>query len=105
MAVIFVLSSIPDLRSGLQPLWDAILRKFAHAAEYAVLSWLFFRALRQPGLKNEFAAVLSIGFSVLYAASDELHQAFVPGRHGAPLDMVIDTLGAGMAMILITRKR
>ena len=75
-AVIFTFSSVPDLGTGLGT-WDLVLRKIAHACEYAVLGALLMRALR--------AELPAFGVGVAYAASDELHQHFVEGRVGAPL--------------------
>jgi len=99
-ALIFALSSIPDLGTGLGG-WDLVLRKLAHAAEYAVLGALLARATARPGV----AAVLGI----LYATSDELHQSFVPGRMGAPLDVAIDAVGVIAGVLLwdrfVTRRR
>ena len=83
-AVIFAFSSVPSLGTDLGT-WDTILRKLAHVAEYAILGALLGRAVRRPG------AALALG--VLYAVSDEVHQVFVEGRHGAPLDVLIDTAG------------
>ena len=91
--VIFAFSSIPSLSSGLGG-WDVVLRKLAHLTEYAILGALLLRATRRPSLALALAA--------LYAASDEVHQHFVEGRHGAPLDVAIDTLGA-LAGILAWR--
>jgi VanZ family protein len=88
---IFVLSSIPDLGTGLGG-WDLVLRKIAHAAEFAVLGALLLRALG-----NTWLAVL---LGVLYAVSDEVHQAFVPGREGSPLDVAIDTVGVACGVLL-----
>jgi VanZ family protein len=82
--VIFALSSVPDLSSGLGG-WDVVLRKLAHVAEFALLGVLLVRATGSAG------AAIAIG--VLYAASDEIHQHFVTGRHGAPLDVAIDAVG------------
>jgi VanZ family protein len=84
-ALIFALSSVPDLGTGLGG-WDLALRKLAHAAEYAVLGALLARATGRP--RAAFA------LAVLYAISDELHQLAVPGRRGAPLDVAIDAAGA-----------
>jgi VanZ family protein len=83
-ALIFALSSIPSLGTGLG-VWDLILRKLAHMTEYAILGLLLVRATRsQPA-----AFVLAVA----YAVTDEFHQRFVAGRHGAPLDVLIDTVG------------
>ena len=96
-ALIFTLSSIPDLGTGLGT-WDLVLRKLAHATEYAILGALLLRALGRPG-----PAALA---AVAYAASDELHQHFVSGRHAAPLDIAIDAAGvlAGIAIYRRTRQ-
>ena len=82
--VIFALSSIPSLSSGLGT-WDLVLRKLAHATEYALLGFLLMRALLRE------APALALG--VAYAISDEVHQAFVRGRHASPIDVAIDTAG------------
>jgi VanZ family protein len=93
-ALIFGLSSIPSLNSGLGT-WDTVLRKLAHTAEFAVLAALLWRALR-----NEVAAlVVAVG----YAATDELHQHFVRGRHGSPVDVAIDGIGAAIGLVLVLR--
>jgi VanZ family protein len=94
--VIFALSSISNLGTDLG-LWDLVLRKLAHAAEYAVLAILLARATG--------AAPLAVVTAAAYAVTDEVHQHFVPGRHGAPLDVVIDTAGAVAGALLWTRWR
>jgi VanZ family protein len=83
-AVIFAFSSVPSLSSGLGT-WDLLLRKAAHLTEYAILGALLVRALGRPWLAILLGAV--------YAASDEIHQHFVRGRHGVWYDVVIDTVG------------
>ena len=93
--VIFALSSIPSLGTGLGT-WDLILRKGAHMTEYAVLALLLVRALGRE------APALALG--VIYAASDELHQAFVRGRHASPIDVAIDTVGL-LIGLLVWRRR
>jgi VanZ family protein len=93
--LIFGLSSVPDLGTGLGT-WDLVLRKIAHFCEYAVLGLLLARAVgREP-----FAAAAGIA----YAGSDELHQHFVPGRHAAFRDVVIDAAGV-LAGVLLARRR
>ncbi len=104
MAVIFGLSSIPDLSSGLQPLWDLILRKIAHAVEYAILGWLVFRALERSGRSRALVFVWALVLSAAYAASDELHQHFVAGRHAAVVDGLIDTLGSLVGIFVRMRR-
>lgn len=96
--VIFAFSSIPSLSTGLG-LWDLVLRKLAHGAEFAILGALLERAVvRWP---------LALALGSAYAASDELHQSFVPGRAGTPADWAIDTAGVaiGVGIVLVWRRR
>ena len=95
MAVIYVLSDQPNLSSGLG-LIDLVGRKLVHAAEYALLCWLWIRALR-PSVGDGAAIGLALLVSLGYAIGDEYHQTFVVGRSGSPLDVVIDALGAALA--------
>jgi VanZ family protein len=82
--VIFALSSIPSLGTGLGT-WDYVLRKAAHMTEYALLAALLLRAL-----ERHVPAFLA---AIAYAASDELHQHFVHGRHATPVDVGFDAVG------------
>ncbi len=95
-AVIFAFSSIPSLGTGLGT-WDTVLRKLAHLTEYAVLGALLLRALARPQL-----AILVGG---LYAVTDEVHQHFVRGRHAAWYDVVIDTVGVTIGVVVWSRSR
>jgi VanZ family protein len=95
-AVIFALSSIPDLGTGLGG-WDLALRKVAHAAEFAVLGLLLMRAAGDTRL--------ALVGGILYALSDELHQHFVPGRLGSPLDVLIDSVGVLVGVLAWRRVR
>ena len=89
-AVIFALSSIPSLSSGLGT-WDTVLRKGAHVTEYVILGALLLRAFARD------AAALLAG--VAYAATDELHQHFVSGRHASPVDIGIDAVGVVLGVL------
>ena len=95
-AVIFVFSSIPNLGTDLGT-WDLVARKIAHALEYAILGALLLRALGN--------AAVAVGFGSLYAVTDEVHQSFVEGRVGSPLDWGIDTVGVVLGVLLLARRR
>jgi VanZ family protein len=88
-AVIFAFSSVPDLGTGLGT-WDLALRKLAHGVEFAILGALLLRALR-----DELPALVA---GIAYAVTDELHQHFVAGRVGAPLDVLIDAAGVALGV-------
>lgn len=103
MALIFALSGMPsdDLDRGLVRL---ILRKAAHFTEYALLTALWWRALRTR-TTDSAALVTAIAIAVGYAITDEIHQTFVDGRTGSPVDVLIDTAGAATAAALVARRR
>lgn len=99
MAAIFFLSaqtSDPVDRAW----WDVLLRKLAHFTEYAVLTGLWWRALR--GLGARFPLTIAMAISLGYAATDEFHQTFVDGRRGTPVDVLIDAAGIAIAATAIT---
>jgi VanZ family protein len=103
MAVIFFLSAQPDLSTNLGTL-DLIGRKLVHMAEYALLCFLWWRALRTvtpPGR----AIALALSLAIAYACTDELHQSHVDGRNGTPVDVAIDSVGAAAVAFAIHRRR
>ena len=68
------------------------VRKAAHFTIYTVFGFLLSAALEVDlGGKKVFLLALCIG--ALYAASDEIHQYFVPGRACQIRDVLIDTCG------------
>ena len=93
-AVIFTLSAVPSLGTGLGG-WDTVLRKAGHMTEYAILGALLFRALGRE--LPAFAA------GVAYAVTDEMHQHFVEGRHASPLDLALDAIGVAIGILLFRR--
>ena len=79
---------------------DYPVRKAAHASEYALLGILLTGAImdiRKPW-KRQLLACFLIGAA--YAASDEFHQLFVPGRSGQIRDVMIDSAGVAAGIIL-----
>jgi len=105
-ALIFWLSSIPGLESGLEGKTDFALRKAAHLAEYGILAILWLRALTAGGLSRRRAFLFSILFCAAFAISDEIHQLYVPGREGRISDVLIDVVGVilGVCIYLWVQK-
>ena len=99
MAVIFILSSIPDL--GTLP--GGASDKTWHFAGYAGLGVTFLLPLaagRLGGVTWSTAAG-AILLATLYGLSDEFHQTFVPGRSAEALDVVADSFGATLGVGLV----
>ena len=80
------------------------VRKLAHFAEYLILGVLLYRALHVERRSSLRAAVLALALAALYAASDELHQRFVPGRGAAVSDCLIDVAGAAAGQWLLAAR-
>lgn len=70
-----------------------VIRKSAHMAEYALLALLLYLHLQYYPLSKKQMALLAFVITAGYAATDELHQLFVPGRAGRLSDVCIDSLG------------
>lgn len=85
-----------EAAAGISPdTLNLIVRKGAHMAEYAVLFWCYLYALKKEGAKRPGLTALLL--CAAYAATDETHQAFVADRGPSPVDVGIDTIGAGLA--------
>jgi VanZ family protein len=103
MAVIFALSAQPSLDSGLG-LVDRVGRKLVHFGEYALLAFLWWRALRTRTSAGR-AALGAVLIASAYAVSDEYHQSFVEGRSGNVADWAIDSAGAALAGLALGTRR
>jgi VanZ family protein len=85
--------------------WDLervnhFVRKNAHFFAYFVLGMLVWNALRVTGVRGLRRYGLALLICVLYAISDEIHQAFVPGRGPQVRDVFIDSAGTLSGFIL-----
>jgi len=112
MGVIFWFSHQSTLPTVAEPDVQYLISKAAHLTEYAILAVLLLRAsYRSLGDRHSpsVAFYLAFGAAVVYAASDEFHQSFTPGRHPSIVDVVIDGGGAVAGLILtgvlVTRSR
>lgn len=84
---------------------DFYIRKSAHMAEYAVLGILLMNFICCIWGKGKGAWGYAWAAGVLYAATDELHQYFVPGRACQLRDVVIDGVGVliGVGIFVLWR--
>jgi len=77
--------------------FNHIIRKYAHFFVYMILGVLVLNALDRSGI-YKFSWALMI--CILYAISDEIHQAFVPGRGPGIKDVFIDTSGSIVGIMI-----
>ena len=76
--------------------YSFIVRKLAHFSVYFVLGLLSFNVMVQ--FKTKYAYSFLISF--VYSISDEIHQIFIPGRAGQIRDVLIDSSGALLAILI-----
>ncbi|MBI2907369.1 MAG: VanZ family protein [Chloroflexi bacterium] len=109
MVVIFVVSSLsshPGPRLRPYSTEDIIVSKSAHLAEYFILAILLIRSQKRdlaPVSRRGY--LLSFVIATLFAATDEFHQSLVPGRTASAWDVLVDAVGAGIAIPLAGRSR
>lgn len=75
------------------------VRKMAHATEYAILGCLLTNLCRSLSMKKAYMWSWLMGSA--YAATDEFHQLFVPGRSGQITDVMLDSVGCLTGCLLI----
>ena len=94
-SVIYFFSSLLQQQTSQVLIVDFVIKKIAHLSEYAILYTLVYRATRKKLL-------LSLILTIIYAATDELHQSFVPGRTAKLYDVIgFDLAGASIAAFLL----
>lgn len=78
------------------------IRKLAHMTEYAILSISIYFTLDAWNVKKKRLFLLAILCTCFYAMTDEFHQLFIVGRSGEIRDVIIDTCGGTIGILLIT---
>jgi VanZ family protein len=110
MVLIFVVSSLEQPPLPMPEFEWLTIDKLYHFIEYVILSGLVARALvkaKPPVVPARLVWHVAAVFSILYGASDEWHQTFVPGRFATVADWVADVLGsiAGMLSVYLYYRR
>jgi VanZ family protein len=77
------------------------IRKVAHFTLYFILGLLTSNMVRLC-FSHKFTFIITLVLNFLYACSDEFHQLFIEGRTSSFRDVLIDTSGACLALILFT---
>lgn len=89
-----------DLDKSLGSWSNFIVRKAAHCTEYFILYMLVYNALiDDTTIRKAYALALLVVF--LYACTDEYHQSFVPGRGPSFRDVLVDSSGGLLALIVL----
>jgi VanZ family protein len=105
MVIIFIASAtpasdLPDL-GGL----DFFAKKGAHMLGYALLAAAYFHALNHEKRITRLRLAIAVSLVILYAATDEWHQRFTPGRTPKFTDVCIDTAGGLIGLAVTYRMK
>lgn len=80
---------------------ERIIRKMAHFSIYTVVGLLLMSLISTYNIKEKNRLIITLTTGIIYASSDEIHQSFVPGRSPMITDVVIDTMGVILGILLI----
>jgi hypothetical protein len=93
--VIFGFSSWPSPPEIGSLLENLVVKKSAHFVEFGILAVLLVRALERANpVPTVQATIGALSLVAGWAALDELHQSFTPGRFPLLTDVLIDISGA-----------
>lgn len=80
---------------------DHPIRKTAHAMEYAVLGFFIAGIFTDQKKLRKWRILLPWVIGAAYAATDEFHQLFVPGRSGQISDVILDSAGVALGVLVM----
>lgn len=80
---------------------ERIIRKMAHFSIYTAVGLLLMALVSTYNIKEKNRLIITLTTGIIYASSDEIHQSFVPGRSPMITDIVIDTMGVILGILLI----
>jgi VanZ family protein len=107
MGLIFIASNTSGSDIPKFGIFDLIVKKGGHMLGYALLAASFFHGLDNGKRASRSVFAGAVLLAILYAASDEFHQSFTPGRSPAIMDICIDTIGSiiGISVLCFFRRR
>lgn len=109
----FVVEMIPSIKDMPEPekenvvdRIENIIRKIAHYSIYTLVGILLMSLMITYKLKELDRIAVSLIIGVIYASTDEIHQAFVPGRGPLVTDVILDSMGVltGICIVLLVYK-
>ena len=80
---------------------EKVIRKIAHFSIYTAVGLLLMALLSTFEMKEKNRIIMSLIIGIIYACSDEIHQSFVPERSPMITDVMIDTMGVMLGILLI----
>ena len=85
---------------------EKIIRKLAHFSIYTIVGILLMSLMSTYNFKELDKIAISLIIGIIYASTDEIHQAFIPGRGPLVTDVILDSIGVltGICIVLLVYK-
>lgn len=80
---------------------EKVIRKIAHFSIYTLVGFLLMAFVSTYNIKENTRIIISLCIGVAYATSDEIHQLFIQGRSGQMTDVILDSMGVFLGIVLI----
>lgn len=80
---------------------EKVIRKIAHFSIYTVVGILLMSLMSTYNLGNKKRTIISLVLGIIYASLDEFHQLFTPGRSAQITDVIIDSMGVMLGILLV----
>lgn len=103
--VINMLSNLPLIGGFIDYMMEIdiaefVIRKSAHMFAFGLLAVLIFMSMYESN-NDKVLYIRSLFFTFLYACSDEFHQLFIEGRSGEVRDVLVDSFGASILLLIL----
>ena len=95
-----IIDFIPNIGEN-QELAERVIRKIAHFSIYTLVGLLLKNLFNTYDIKEKYKIIYSLIIGIIYAISDEIHQKFVPGRSAQITDVMLDSMGVALGILLV----
>ena len=101
ITVIADIFNVQENRETFLDIGEQIVRNLAHLGIYTSLGIWSIAFILTFNIKLKWQVIITIIWGIIYAITDEFHQTFSTGRHASINDVVIDTFGVILGLLLV----
>lgn len=101
ITIIADIFNVQENRETFLDIGEQIVRKLAHLGIYTSLGIWSIAFILTFNIKLKWQVIITIIWGIIYAITDEFHQTFSTGRHASINDVVIDTFGVILGLLLV----
>jgi VanZ family protein len=100
--IIQIIETATPIENVSEDMINHIVRKNAHFFLYFFLGIFVLIGLKKSGVRGTRSVMHALFLSVIFAISDEVHQLFVAGRGASIKDVLIDSMGATIGILIVS---